>query len=772
MWGAAAINLLCALVQPSAQPPETWPIRGRVLDARGQPIAAAAIGLVGSTWHDAQVAAAPHTRTDAGGWFTVACPYPQTRAHTVVVVAEARATMLLDLPHSVANEWYGVDPPADFGDIVLRDAVTVRGKVRTVRGVPLEGATVTWGEVASAAYTRTGRGISQPISVACSDAKGNFTLLAPSDVASVVTVRAPGHFRERRRYATTSDPLLFELRPSREIRGRFLDADGRPAPGEVALTNGRDWVGTWEIAPDGSFAVTVEAEGAVTLQAVEHRCDARTVAVPFAALGAEVELRLPAVAPVEVAVVDVATRQPIAGASVRVIWVDSNLIEHILPPNSLTRRPVTVTGADGRARLPGPSGSNRLGMAMVSANGYAPAMVRGVDVASDKVPTFELHRGTTVTGRVQDDDGKPIAGARVRALANDEMLFLVRGGSFACTDTLTRDDGSFTLPPLQVGRWKFEASAPGHADKSIVCTLVDNESPAAELALAKTSTLRGRLVGGAIGAGWRIRDVPRDAAAMWSPLGAPSQRGLANAVPVAADGSFVLTDVSGRRQLVLSIPDVHYFGGGFDLDLGRVTVSGDHEHEVNVTKRLAGAIRGQVRMSGAKLRHPRLRVELHGEPGYRLLAVQTVGRDGRFALATPPGEYMVSLVEVEHGLVLADRQVKVAAETPAEVPVDLVLVPLELELTGPSERLRTVFLELRGQLEADAAGPQDPRFWVNFGRRLALDDGRTNFDLLVPQHEFTASLHEGRWSTKEPLAEASARPKAGQTTKLKLALGE
>ncbi len=172
----------------------------------------------------------------------------------------------------------------------------------------------------------------------------------------------------------------------------------------------------------------------------------------------------------------------------------------------------------------------------VSGPGFAARVFEEVAVTLDGVTdlgVIAVDAGRTLTGRVVDGDGVPVAGARVvAAIAERLELFarlddaaLARRGGRA---TLTDADGRFTLHELpdDVAVAAFHATL----GRTRVTTAATGD---VSLRLIATGTIRGRVEGGATG---EVLTVSASGA---------HDRDLA---PVARDGSFALTGL---------LPDVY-----------------------------------------------------------------------------------------------------------------------------------------------------------------------------------------------------------------------
>lgn len=144
-----------------------------------------------------------------------------------------------------------------------------------------------------------------------------------------------------------------------------------------------------------------------------------------------------------------------------------------------------VTGADGVATLRG-VGPTWAPVA-VSAPGYAPAAVMMSTAGDPAVPArvaVTIGRGAAVSGRVVDDAGKPIGGARVTAASASEPFPVVdprRDG------VLSGADGTFTLPAVAAGTYRLTASDAAHAAATSTPFVLDGQNPRSGFELVMTA---------------------------------------------------------------------------------------------------------------------------------------------------------------------------------------------------------------------------------------------------------------------------------------------
>src|SRR5262249_48178519 len=163
-------------------------------------------------------------------------------------------------------------------------------------------------------------------------------------------------------------------------------------------------------------------------------------------------------------VIEEGTRRPIAGVRISAY-----------PPTGFgsfaRRRAERIVHADqrGRFRLPGLAPSRHSGEA--AREGYLPAHIAGVN-AGGAAPTanLALRRAATIAGRVTDEKGQAIAGARVRIVREMGLRRMLRGAAnnpasiLGSNGVVTSSDGAFRLRGLEPEKnLSLEASKAGYA---------------------------------------------------------------------------------------------------------------------------------------------------------------------------------------------------------------------------------------------------------------------------------------------------------------------
>jgi len=278
-----------------------------------------------------------------------------------------------------------------------------------------------------------------------------------------------------------------------------------------------------------------------------------------------VTLRLKRGGVVEVVVTDRAGGAPVKGADVEL-------------RSTLTWR--ATTNAEGVATLKG-VGPVWAPLA-VRADGYAPAaMMFGTagDPAGPERVTMSLARGAAINGRVVDDRGKPVAGARVVATSASEPLPVVdprRDG------VLAGADGKFSIPAVAPGTWRLSATHGDFAPTTSEPVTVDGQNARSGVEIV-------------LGAGGVVRGIVKDKAG--KPVAAADVRVVAQGFVfwrarrqtfTDADGKF---EVNGLARRAVDVVAQHDSGASAIVP---ADLAAKREHDVALTLDVSGAIDGTV----------------------------------------------------------------------------------------------------------------------------------------------------------------------------------
>ena len=274
--------------------------------------------------------------------------------------------------------------------------------------------------------------------------------------------------------------LAYDDDPAGTLRleGQVVDSDERPVAGAAVLlaSNPRRQARS---EADGSFSFDKLVGRSYAVQAVKDDAVAGAT-VRLTAKTEPVILRLKEVGGLEVTVLALEDHKPIAGAEV-----------------GLHDEPVAgrTTGADGKAVLRGVD----KGWHSVEASGPGFADTQtfvetsGRPGALDR-QTIELKRGAAASGTVVDPAGKPVAGARVRAVSAASFGFAFGGG--ARDGVLTDARGRWSIAALPAGTFRFSASQEKHGPGTSAPVILDGrvEHKGIAIAVEAGAHIAGRVV--------------------------------------------------------------------------------------------------------------------------------------------------------------------------------------------------------------------------------------------------------------------------------------
>ncbi len=343
---------------------------------------------------------------------------------------------------------------AESREIYLRGGEEVTGLIIDVRPA---------GQLHGVVVDPEGRGLAGAVVVvhggelahalrASADASGGFALTGIP--VGTVQLRA-----EARGYRSASldavevtreagDALRLVLEPARGLFGRVLEPDGQGASPAWVLRRGGRRGKLLRSAADGSFAWPEEpaqpARGLAT--SPFFGSSEWTPLNP----GEEAELQLTAGGHIDGTVVDMQAR-PVTAYQ---LAIEDFQVTGPAPYRASIYPDQQVTRSDGRFAI----GSLRPGRyaLRVLAEGHAPAGSGFVEVRAGQRTggvVIRLQGGASVEGQVRSDEGEGLAGARI-------VLF-DPSSPFRPQQTLSRDDGSYSLHGVAAGRRSLKVSARG-----------------------------------------------------------------------------------------------------------------------------------------------------------------------------------------------------------------------------------------------------------------------------------------------------------------------
>ncbi len=227
------------------------------------------------------------------------------------------------------------------------------------------------------------------------------------------------------------------------LEGQVIDAGDLPVDGAIVAINTRP-ARTARTEKDGTFFFDKLVGRRFSLTARHGSRVGGPILHKLSEKSSPVVIRLRSGGTVEVSVTAADTGAPVAGALLELRTIDN------VP---------AVTDSHGRASFSGVAAGYCTLAARAS--GFSPAQQLVSVPESTTKPvqiTLSLYRGSSVSGRVVDQDGQPIQGARVLAVDSSALLSLAD----ADRDGAESDgDGRFSIDALASGSYRLTAT---HAD--------------------------------------------------------------------------------------------------------------------------------------------------------------------------------------------------------------------------------------------------------------------------------------------------------------------
>ena len=471
------------------------PARGKVQDPAGRPIAGAEVA-VSPALRPGSPKTAPAEETDT--------PSVQTDARGVFSLTELPAS---EVELSVRRKGYaravfpalrissGTGPagtgPADLGVVTLHPGATLTGRVTDHRGLAVPGGEIFLldrpadpNEMERALKGR------KPTAAVAADGRFSIEDLAQGTPVSMA-VRAPGYLIAQVRAVRppNAKPVLIRLEPETALVGRVVDEAGGPVPGARVNLEWQAFLPEEPELPRGDPILrNTRANG-------EGRFELRGLPALPAGTTARVSVAASAFVPLKDIKVDLP--RPSTAGELRLVLERGAVLQG---------RVTTAAGEPVPAVRVGVSG------AAASTDDDGLYWLEGVAVGRQKVlffhpsqgqvaKPFEIQPGVNgldmvfapgveVAGRVVDEDGKPVSGARVElAPANSFELNLYRDG--------TGEDGRFRLSEVRAGRYRLKAGADGFTDTERPGTLAVAGEPVSnlEVMLDRGAVLSGKILG-------------------------------------------------------------------------------------------------------------------------------------------------------------------------------------------------------------------------------------------------------------------------------------
>jgi Carboxypeptidase regulatory-like domain/PDZ domain len=446
------------LTASAAAPPPPAPvedrtpeIRGRILDADGNPVNGAAVRLVSPT--------VPYTvydeaKTDAAGRFSFA----HVGSERVRVVADH------DPDGAVTSaELHVAERQSIEITLVLSAASAVRGTVVDTDDHPVAGATLFV------------EGVPWIVRSATSDGAGAFRLaIVPNGATSLVAV-ARGYKTARVTLPSRDDPVELvvhvRLQAGSPAEGDVLDPDGNPVKARIVACEGQPSESSAVSADDGTFQLPPSAIGCAAI--AQHDEYQASDAVVLAE-GRRAQLRLRPGGTIEGVVVD-DTGAPVPSFTVGV--------------ESYSGAQSRSLGGTPPRKVDDPRGAFRLeklapGRYVLGAGaaGKPPGRSDAIDVAGGVATTgvrIVLPLGGAVTGHVFDEHHAPLEGVDLRF---DAVSSVVDSSAHAATD----GTGRFRLEGAPIGPFTLRAQKDGFRIRMISGLRVDSHGTLVQDVLLNT----------------------------------------------------------------------------------------------------------------------------------------------------------------------------------------------------------------------------------------------------------------------------------------------
>ncbi len=538
-WRTLATALLFLLAAQA----RAGSVTGRVLDASGKPIAGAKVQWTAYRSDDEVLldetvgkdpAVLGETSADAQGQFRVVLDKPGVSI-ALRVFAQGRPSARFSGPFDSSEE----NP---LFDILLPAAQPMSGRVVDETSKPVGAARVL-------VMSREGvfDGDTRYLGEARTGADGAFTVPDAPEGARVVVVRAQDFIAANRIQLEARPEEKVSLQRGGAVRGLVTDAVGKPVPTVIVTTDDA----AAQTDAQGRFRLTGLPAGGHHLQALSKDDLAARKDGVRVRKGEEVEanLRLRPGPAISGTVIEEGTRRPVAGARVLAYAVTGS--------TRFARRRAeraARTDARGRFRLAGLTPA-RYAIEAVR-DGYLTAAIAGVNSAAQSVPVanLALRKAASISGRVTDEKGQPVAAARVRIMRETGIRRLLRGAAsnpasvLGGQGVLTAADGAFRIRGLEPERnLSLEATKTGYAParKPGVSLKAGDAVKDVALVVRRGLEARGKVVdaqGQSVG-GAEIRAIHREEGMMGGARVQMRLMGVAQEKPdavTAGDGAFTL----------------------------------------------------------------------------------------------------------------------------------------------------------------------------------------------------------------------------------------
>ena len=415
------------------------------------------------------------------------------------------------------------DPPSASGKVV--DAATRR---------PLTGALV-WPEGHPAAFVRAAK-------------DGSWTVALSSKAEGRVRAAAPGYLPVAAGASRAPAPgpvLALSPRPAggRTASGVVLDEGGRPVEGAaIAL-----------VSSESPMTARSDPQGRFTSQLSEGSWDLRAGAPGFVATIVRGIVVRPGRGPVDLGtvvlrrgaalegqVVDLRGK-PVAGCHVAILPASGITPDRFAAAGAGEESRETLSEADGGFTITGLPEGQPVNVRVWS-EGYASAILRGIQVPAERLLRVTLSPASRISGRIVDESGAPVTQAQVMAVPEGP-------GGGGAAETLD-EDGGFVIENVAPGRFTLAVAAPGFlpARRQGIEVVAGNDVTGLEVVVSKGAVVEGRVTTaqGRPLAGARLRVMPTKEAGnlLLAAVGLPE-------AVADGDGAYRLEGVAeGTRSIV------------------------------------------------------------------------------------------------------------------------------------------------------------------------------------------------------------------------------
>ncbi len=815
----AAILLACrpgsaAAAQETATSPAARPgarIVGRAVDEHGKPIPQACLRwfLSEDRWTTQLTLAEPMARCDEQGRFELPVRLDGTAQHPLgsfaLITAPGRTAARLRFaaaPHAEVRDRVQIH---QFGDVLLEQAITLRGVVHDAAGGPIAGAHVQARDLLQL-LSRSPYGCRAPefTSAALSDASGRFEVPGLSATGVDVLAVADGYHQASVPWATGDVPLQLVLHKGGHVEGIVRDPAGRPCPSYLWIQSELGWQEQQLLVTrdDGTFRLNLPFAHRYRILASPRKQLVQGVHWQSAVLdgparGVVIQERstLEPQRTLTVDVVDAASGAAVLGVQGSLHWCSREEAAQA-EIEGLVMFDVVVSPEPGRIQFAGPSEDEpQTGSMKLVAPGYAPATLEVTwsdapppRVSAKLVPESVI-RGVVVDGA----DGSPVAGAivvRTKEQA-DAVLSLATSGMSALVFAeflelpVTDAQGRFRIGGLAAGRHELRVLVQGHprAGPLAVDVAAAAERSDVELRVARGATFRGEFVAAPTPMDWRL--VLRAELDPQEVLRSGVRDGPEVHALIAQDGTFEFRGLpSGAYDLEVVIPLAGGRAGSMRALLAQMLVHGrDFEREFDVAGQLSGKLRGRIVLEGAAPPLHRLvlvveRPQRRMSQVWELAAAHALGADGEFEIPLGPGEHRLLLVDAATRLVVARKdRVSVAPRRVQELELRQTLTRCMVQV----KPARAGDAIVAGSLDVEIEALRDQDYVVGrseWRSGCSLAEGQREFELWLPASPCTLRVSSlaDQFRTEpgefagppEPAAEVTFTPKPGEVNRIEL----